>query len=107
MERKGPAWMAKLKENDPELAQLFGELMKQVMRPGALDVKTKTLICLAIDAAGGYPGGAASLAKQARALGATDAEIRETVRIAFMTAGIPGLVTGLSAFAKGEQAAED
>ena len=107
MEIRAPAWMESLKETDPEFAQMFGGLLGQVMRPGALDAKTKALICLAIDAAAGHRQGTANLAKQARALGATDEEIKETIRLAFITAGIPGLVTGLVAFAKGLKEAED
>jgi len=53
---------------------------------------------LAIDAAGSHPEGVKNLANRARVLGASNSEIIETIRLAFLGAGIPGLVAGLAAF---------
>ena len=39
-----------------------------------------------------------AIAKRARSLGATEGEIAETVGMAFIMGGLPGLVTGANAF---------
>ena len=50
------------------------------------------------DAILGHPEGVKAIAEMARAQGATEQEIAETVRVAFLCAGMPGLVTGTYAF---------
>jgi alkylhydroperoxidase/carboxymuconolactone decarboxylase family protein YurZ len=40
----------------------------------------------------------AALAGRVRQLGATEQEIAETVRMAFMAGGLPALITALNAF---------
>ena len=52
------------------------------------------------DAILGHPEGVRAIADRARAQGATEQEIAETVRMAFLCAGMPGLVTGTYAFRK-------
>ncbi|MBI4287813.1 MAG: carboxymuconolactone decarboxylase family protein [Chloroflexi bacterium] len=93
-----PWYMEALEKRDPEFAQMLGSLMAKVNSPGALDAKTKTLITLALDAAGYHRDGVVALAKRARAQGASDAEIWETIRLAYVVGGFPGLTTGLAAF---------
>jgi alkylhydroperoxidase/carboxymuconolactone decarboxylase family protein YurZ len=90
--------MDELRKRDPEFFELVSALMAKTQQAGALDSKTKTLITLALDAAGSHPDGVRSLAARARAIGAKEEEIIETVRLAFLAAGIPGLVAGLAAF---------
>jgi len=71
----------------------FFEVAKAVMvktqKKGALAEKTKILIILFNDATRGHAEAVKSLA--ARNLGATDAGISETVRLAFMAGGLSGL----------------
>lgn len=93
-----PWYMEAMEKRDPEFAQMLGSLMAKVSGPGALDAKTKTLITLALDAAGYHKDGVVALAKRARAQGASDAEIWETIRLAYLVGGFPGLTTGLAAF---------
>jgi alkylhydroperoxidase/carboxymuconolactone decarboxylase family protein YurZ len=93
-----PVFMEKLDKHDPEFFELVKGVMKKAQGPGALDPKTKILIALALDAAGGHPGGVKNLAAAARVLGATEEEIIEVVRLAFLYSGIPGLVAGLAAY---------
>ena len=69
-----------------------------VMKDGALSLKTKTLMMMLCDALLGHSDGVASIAKRARALGASEAEIAETLAVAFLMGGMPGLVTGANAF---------
>ena len=54
-----------------------------------------TVFC---DALLAHPDGVANIARRARELGASEAEITETLGVAFMMGGMPGLVTGASAF---------
>jgi alkylhydroperoxidase/carboxymuconolactone decarboxylase family protein YurZ len=90
--------MEELKRRDPEFFKLVSAVMDKAQGSGALDQKTKTLITLALDAAGSHPEGVKALAARARSLGATEGEIIETIRLAFIGSGIPGMVTGLAVF---------
>jgi alkylhydroperoxidase/carboxymuconolactone decarboxylase family protein YurZ len=45
-----------------------------------------------------HPEGVAHFAQQARVLGANEKEIAETLAVAFLMGGLPGLVTGTNAF---------
>ena len=93
-----PPFMQALEELDPEFAKLVQAVRDKVYEDGALDTKTKVLIMLPLDAALSHASGVASLARRARALGATDQEIIEVIRLAWLDAGLPGLIAGLAAF---------
>jgi alkylhydroperoxidase/carboxymuconolactone decarboxylase family protein YurZ len=54
-----------------------------------------TMLC---DALLAHPDGVANIANRARAVGATEEEIAETVAVAFVMGGTPALVTGANAF---------
>jgi len=95
---QGPSFMDELRKRGPEFFKLVSAVMAKTQETGVLDPKTKTLITLALDAAGSHPEGVRSLAARARAMGAKEEEIIETLRLAFVAAGIPGLVAGLAAF---------
>ena len=45
-----------------------------------------------------HPDGVKAIAGRARAMGVTEEEIRETVRVAYECGGTPALVTALNAF---------
>ena len=92
------SWQAKLEESAPELLKNVNGLRETVLAEGALSVKTKTLMMMLCDALLGHSDGVANIAKRARDLGASEAEIAETVAVAFMMGGMPGLVTGANAF---------
>ncbi len=94
----GPPFLKKLAENDREFHTRLCELMAYVNAPGKLDVKTKILVSLALDAAFGAEDGVRALAVAARAAGASEEEIREVLRQAFMVGGIPAVVAGLEAW---------
>ena len=91
------SFMDNLKIHDPQFFETVSKVMSQAEGPGALDAKTKALMIVALDSAGGSPQGAKHAAARARSLGATKAEITEAVRLAFVVAGVPGLVAGLAA----------
>ena len=71
-----------------------------VLTDGALSLKVKTLITMLCDAITAHPDGVAAIANRARAAGATEEEIAETVGMAFLFGGMPALVTGTNAFRK-------
>ena len=60
--------------------------------------KTKVLMMVLSDSLLSHPTGVRNLANRARSLGATEGEISETVRVAYLMGGLPGLVTGCNAF---------
>ena len=92
-----PFFVEALERNDPELLGQMTSLQEFVSTDGALSAKTKTLMSMLADAILGHPEGVRAIAQRARAQGATDQEISETVRVALLCAGMPGLVTGTHA----------
>lgn len=93
-----PFFVEALESGDPELLRHMESLQDFASRDGALPAKVKTLMSMLVDAILAHPDGVKALAAQARAQGATEDEIAETVRMAFYCGGMPGLVTGTRAF---------
>jgi len=91
-------WQTILEKHTPELFKQVAEFREMVMTEGALSIKTKTLMTLLTDALLAHPDGVANIARRARAQGASDAEISETLAVAFLAGGLPALVTGANAF---------
>jgi len=92
------AFLKPLGEKDPEFAQRVLEVMGLANADGALDAKTKTLMSLLADAILAHGDGVAAIAARARQEGVSEQAIAETVRMAFITGGLPALVTALRAF---------
>lgn len=93
-----PNWQTILGKFAPELLKQVTGLRETVLADGALSIKTKTLMMMLCDALLGHSDGVANIAKRARALGASENEIAETLAVAFLMGGMPGLVTGANAF---------
>jgi alkylhydroperoxidase/carboxymuconolactone decarboxylase family protein YurZ len=93
-----PGWQAVLAKHAPELLNHAKGIQDAVIADGALSMKTKTLMMMLCDSLLAHPDGVAGLAKRARALGASEKEIVETIEVAFLMGGLPGLVTGINAF---------
>lgn len=91
-------WQVILEKHAPELLKQATGLQEAVIRDGALSAKTKMLMMVLCDALLAHDEGVAGLAQRARALGATEDEIAETLAVAFLMGGLPGLVTGTNAF---------
>ena len=91
-------WQTIMRKHTPELLEQVTGLREAIMTDGALSLKTKTLMTMLCDALLAHPDGVAAIAKRARSLGASDAEIAETLGVAFLMGGLPGLVTGTDAF---------
>ncbi|HWJ03760.1 MAG TPA: carboxymuconolactone decarboxylase family protein [Verrucomicrobiae bacterium] len=87
-----------LKEHDPKLYSLAQELNSLAFAPGALEEKTKVLITMALDALMGADQGVKVLAARARKAGATEEEIAEALRLAYLVAGMRTLITATAAF---------
>ncbi|MBI2850414.1 MAG: carboxymuconolactone decarboxylase family protein [Chloroflexi bacterium] len=99
MTTPGPVnWQTILEKQAPELQKQITSLRESVQKDGALSAKTKTLMMMLCDALLGHADGVANIARRARTLGASEGEIAETLAVAFMMGGMPGLVTGANAF---------
>jgi alkylhydroperoxidase/carboxymuconolactone decarboxylase family protein YurZ len=94
------SWQTLLEENAPDLMKAVSGTRDTVLVDGALSVKVKTLMTMLCDALLAHPDGVANIANRARAAGATEEEIAETIGVAFLFGGMPALVTGSNAFKK-------
>jgi alkylhydroperoxidase/carboxymuconolactone decarboxylase family protein YurZ len=100
MTSRGPSWQEYLRNTVPDLLEHITSLQEATTKDGALSLKTKTLMMMLCDALLGHTDGVAAIANRARALGANENEIAETVAVAFLMGGLPGLVTASNAFRK-------
>ena len=94
------SWRDLLEQNTPEFMKVVSGVQDAALPDGALSHKTKTLMTMLCDALLGHDGGVATIANRARAAGASEEEIAETVGIAFLMGGLPALVTASNAFKK-------
>ena len=81
--------------HDPVTLKRTWESIKQVMRPGALDAKTKEMLYVAVSIAHGCNYCIHSHTAAARAKGMTEAEYAELVAIAGMASETNRIVTAL------------
>ena len=91
-------WQENLQNNAPEAFKIVNGTRESVLTEGALPLKVKILMTMLCDALLALPGGVTVLANQARAAGATEEEIAETVGVAFLFGGMPAVVTAANAF---------
>jgi alkylhydroperoxidase/carboxymuconolactone decarboxylase family protein YurZ len=91
-------WHTMLEKGAPALLKQVSGLQQFAAADGALPAKTKVLMMMLCDALLGHNEGVTNLAKQARSLGASEAEVSETLAVAFLMGGLPGIVTGANAF---------
>ncbi len=82
-----------LQDLDPQLMSLVEDGRKLAFSDGALPVKFKILIALALDASHGAVDGVRSLAEAANRLGASNEEIAETLRVTQFISGVGSLYT--------------
>jgi alkylhydroperoxidase/carboxymuconolactone decarboxylase family protein YurZ len=94
-----PPFLADLAARDQAFVARVDQIRQETYyTPGALDVKTKLLIAMALDLFSGYTIGTAALSQRAREAGATDAEITEVAKICYSVAGLQRLTTAVHAF---------
>lgn len=98
MKKKLPGFVEFFADKDEKLYQVVSAVSEAAFTGGKLDLKTRLLIALALDAVLGAEGGVASLAKQAREAGADDEEIKDAIRVAYYVAGMTVIKTGGAAF---------
>ncbi|MGH3434921.1 MAG: carboxymuconolactone decarboxylase family protein [Sciscionella sp.] len=91
----------------PEVFRGYAQLHRAVMADGALPVKTKELISLAIAVSKQCDGCIASHAKGAARSGATAEEVAEALGVAINMNGGPGTVHAPRAFAAFKEFAAD
>jgi AhpD family alkylhydroperoxidase len=83
----------------PAVYQGFGELHHAAFAEGALAVRTKELIALAIGVVEGCDGCIASHAQAAARAGATRQEAAEAIGVTFLMKGGPATIHGPRAYA--------
>ncbi|MDH4163813.1 MAG: carboxymuconolactone decarboxylase family protein [Nitrospirota bacterium] len=93
-----PKFLNDIKNNDREFYERIIDIREFAYREGALPVKIKLLMVLLMDAAYGSKIGCAKISDMARRAGATEDEIKETIRISFIMGGLNGLSAGLGAY---------
>ena len=99
MTQPNPAsWQTKMERNSPELFRDIMDVRNNVLVDGALPLKVKILMTMLCDALLSHPDGVANIANRARAAGATEEEIAETVGVAFLMGGTAAMVTACNAF---------
>ena len=95
--------LAGLRTDQPAVMQGFNALSRAAMEAGVLSAKTKELIALALGVAGHCDGCIAFHVKALVALGATSAEIEETLGVAVYMGGGPSLMYSAGAMQAFEQ----
>ena len=93
-----PPWIQTLRQRDPEFVDSYMAQRERILRDGAIPAKYKILMTLIVDAIQSHPDGVANIANRARGAGASEAEIQETVEVAYLFGGTPALVTAMNAF---------
>ena len=83
-------WQTLLENNAAKLLETVNSTRESILTEGAM-------LC---DALLAHPDGVANIANRARAAGATEDEIAETLAVAFLFGSMPALVTGTNAFRK-------
>lgn len=101
-ERAGelPPCLKILEEHDPEYGKVFGPLFEFTFSPGVLDVKTKMLIAMTINASTGMGYGCSEIAEILQGMGTSKEEIAEAQRVASTVKAIQGVVTGSKAYSE-------
>jgi AhpD family alkylhydroperoxidase len=82
----------------PDVYRGFGDLHRASFAAGALDVRTKELIALAIGVVDGCDGCIASHAQAAARAGATRQETAEAIGVTFLMKGGPATIYGPRAY---------
>lgn len=80
----------------PEVFDNFQKLGIATRNAGPLDGKTQDLIKLGIAVGANSRGGVMSHTRKAKALGASDDEIYQTILLGLTTAGFPNMIAALT-----------
>lgn len=99
--------VSQLRTSQPEVMQGFNAMGKAALAPGAIDAKTKELIALGIGVAARCDGCIGFHTQALARLGATRAEVHETLAIAVYMGGGPALMYAANAVAAFDQVAPE
>jgi AhpD family alkylhydroperoxidase len=95
--------LAPMRRSQSGAMQAFNQLAQSAVAPGALSAKFKELVALALGVAAHCDGCIGFHAKALVALGATRAEVEETLAVAVYMGGGPSLMYSADALAAFEQ----
>jgi len=95
--------LSPLRADAPELMKAFNDMARAATRDGALDKKTKELIALALGVAARCDGCIGFHTQALARLGATRAEVEETLGMAVYMGGGPSLMYSANALAAFEE----
>lgn len=70
----------------------------RILKDGAIPAKYKLLMAMITGAIAAHPDGVKELANEARAAGASEAEVVEAVEVGYLYGGTAALVMGANAF---------
>ncbi|PKM81283.1 MAG: carboxymuconolactone decarboxylase family protein [Firmicutes bacterium HGW-Firmicutes-14] len=91
-------FISAIKDRDEKFFELMKGLQELVYSDSTLDIKTKLMISLAVDAAEGADEGVKSISNVLRHMGVSDDTIAEILRITYFTKANSTLVTSMAAF---------
>jgi len=92
-----PQAVTRIEEHDPDFLNNLAATAADAFAPGALDVKFKFLVAMALDAQANHGNGAKAFARRAREAGATEREIVEVLRVMYYLGGMQSLIVGAAA----------
>lgn len=93
-----PPWLGALQQRDPEFVDSYTAMRERILKDGAIPAKYKLLTGMVTDAIAAHPDGVKTLADNARAAGASEAEVTEAVEVGYLYGGTAALVMGANAF---------
>lgn len=93
-----PPWLGAIEQRDPQFADSYSATRERILKDGAIPAKYKLLMGMVTDAIAAHPDGVRMLAGNARAAGASEAEITEAVEVGYLYGGTAALVMGVNAF---------
>ena len=93
-----PPFMEALEKGAPELIPEATRNVEFLNADTALPAKVKLLMAAMVDAIKNHPDGVKALVGMARQKGASEEEIKDTLRVVMAMDGMPGFVTATAAF---------
>jgi alkylhydroperoxidase/carboxymuconolactone decarboxylase family protein YurZ len=93
-----PPWLDALQQRDPQFVAAYMAMRTRLLADGAIPAKYKFLMGMITDAIAAHPLGVTALANDARAAGASEAEVTEAVEVGYLFGGTAALVMGANAF---------
>jgi alkylhydroperoxidase/carboxymuconolactone decarboxylase family protein YurZ len=96
-----PPWLGAIQQRDPQFADSYMAMPERILQDGAIPARYKLLMGMITDAIAAHPDGVRTLADNARAAGASEAEITEAVEVGYLYGGTAALMMGVNAFKSG------